>query len=128
MKGTNLKMENEEKENSQSIDDSLTFENLLAELRAVDNKDRTKTFIDAINNNQKELLQAVCKYSEKGSMTIKLDFGVEKKSKELKIDVNIDIKKPKGSCSNMLYHNDKGDILLYNPDMINSAEKVTKLR
>lgn len=110
------------------VDDSLTFENLLAELRAVDNKDKTKILIDAINNNQKELLQAVCKYSEKGSMTIKLDFGVDKKSKELQVDVNVEIKKPKGKCSNKLYHNDKGDILLYDPDMVSSSSKVTNLR
>lgn len=112
----------------QCTDDSLTFEDLLTELRAVDNKDRTKNFIDAINNYLKELLQAVCKYSEKGSMTIKLDFGIDKKSKELKNKIDISIKKPKGTCTNMLYHNDKGDILLYNPDMTSSAEKVTRLR
>ena len=127
MKG-NLKMAENEKATCQCADDLLTFENLLAELRAIDNKDRTKTLIDAINNNQKELLQAVCKYSEKGTMTIKLEFGVDKKSKELKIDTNIEIKKPKANCTNMLYHNDKGDILLYNPDMVSSAEKVTQLR
>lgn len=109
-------------------DDSLTFENLLAELRAVDHKDRTKMLIDAINNNQKELLQAVCKYSEKGSITIKLDFSVDNKTKEMKIDATVDIKKPKGKCTNMLYHNDKGDILLYDPDMRVSADKVTQLR
>ena len=127
MKGNNLKMEKSEKEQLMA-DDSLTFENLLAELRAVDNKDRTRVLIEAINNNQKELLQAVCKYSEKGSMTIKLDFGVEKKTNDLKIDVNIDIKKPKGSCSNMLFHNDKGDILLYDPNMITSTQKVQSIR
>ena len=127
MKGNNLKMEKSEKEQLMA-DDSLTFENLLAELRAVDNKDRTRVFIEAINNNQKELLQAVCKYSEKGSMTIRLDFGVEKKTNDLKIDVNIDIKKPKGSCSNMLFHNDKGDILMYDPDMISSSQKVQSIR
>ena len=128
MRKGNLKMTENENATCQCTDDSLTFENLLAELRAVDNKDRTKSLINAINNNQKELLQAVCKYSEKGSMTIKLDFGVDKKSKELKVDANIDIKKPKGTCTNMLYHNDKGDILLYDPDMTSSAEKVTRLR
>lgn len=112
----------------QTSDDALMFENLLAELRAVDSKDRTKIFIDAINNCQKELLQAVCKYSEKGTMTIKLDFGVDKKSKEMQIDVNIDIKKPKGKCSNTLYHNDKGDILLYDPEMTSATQKVQPLR
>lgn len=121
-------MEKEKNASYQCSDDSLTFENLLAELRAVDNKDKTKMLIDAINNNQKELLQAVCKYAEKGTMTIKLDFMVDKKSKELGIDVAIDIKKPKGKCSNKLYHNDKGDILMYDPDMVSSTEKVTSLR
>lgn len=46
MKG-NLKMAENEKATCQCADDSLTFENLLAELRAIDNKDRTKTLIDA---------------------------------------------------------------------------------
>ena len=128
MRKGNLKMTENENTTCQCTDDSLTFEDLLTELRAVDNKDRTKNFIDAINNYLKELLQAVCKYSEKGSMTIKLNFGIDKKSKELKNKIDISIKKPKGTCTNMLYHNDKGDILLYNPDMTSSAEKVTRLR
>ena len=128
MRKGNLKMTENENATCQCTDDSLTFEDLLTELRAVDNKDRTKIFIDAINSYLKELLQAVCKYSEKGSMTIKLDFGIDKKSKELKNKIDISIKKTKGTCTNMLYHNDKGDILLYNPDMTSSAEKVTRLR
>ncbi len=109
-------------------DDSLTFENLLAEVRAVDNKDRSKILLDAINNNLKELMQAVCKYSEAGSLTIKIDFGVDKKSRELQVIADVSNKKPKGKCKNQFYHNDKGDILLYDPEMVKSSATVTNIR
>ena len=54
-------------------DETLKFENLLAEVRSVDNKDRTKYLIDCCNNNLKELMQAISKYSESGKMTITID-------------------------------------------------------
>ena len=75
-------------------DETLKFEHLLAEVRSVDNKDRTKYLIDCCNNNLKELMQAISKYSESGKMTITLDFQVAKKSKELNVIATVEIKKP----------------------------------
>lgn len=126
MKGTNTMAKEETTQNFE--EDSLKFQHLLAEVRAVDNKDKSKILIDAIDNNLKEVMTAICKYSEAGSLTIKLDFGVDKKSRELSVVADISIKKPKGKCKNQFFHNEKGDILMYDPEMTKSSNVVTNIR
>ena len=114
----------------QEIDESesLKFEHLLAEVRSVDNKDRTKYLIDCLNNNLKELMQAVSKYGESGSMTLKMDFQVAKKSKELNIVAVVDIKKPKGKVDhNTFYRNDKGEIFLDDPELTKGNGSVVSM-
>lgn len=109
-------------------DETLKFENLLAEVRSVDNKDRTKYLIDCCNNNLKELMQAISKYSESGKMTITIEFQVAKKSKELNVIATVDIKKPKGKVDhNTFYRDDKGNIYLDDPELTKGG-KVTELR
>ena len=108
--------------------ESLKFEHLLAEVRSVDNKDRTKYLIDCCNNNLKELMQAISKYSESGKMTITIDFQVAKKSKELNVVASVDIKKPKGKVDhNTFYRDEKGNIFLDDPELTKGG-KVTELR
>lgn len=110
-------------------DETLKFENLLAEVRSVDNKDRTKYLIDCCNNNLKELMQAISKYSESGKMTITIDFQVAKKSKELNVIATVDIKKPKGKVDhNTFYRDDKGNIYLDDPELTKGNGTVTHLR
>lgn len=110
-------------------DETLKFENLLAEVRSVDNKDRTKYLIDCCNNNLKELMQAISKYSESGKMTITIDFQVAKKSKELNVIATVDIKKPKGKVDhNTFYRDDKGNIYLDDPELTKGNGKVAVFR
>ena len=115
----------------QELDESetLKFEHLMANVRSVDNKDRTKYLIDCCNNNLKELMQAISKYSESGKMTITIDFQVAKKSKELNVVASVDIKKPKGKVDhNTFYRDEKGNIYLDDPELTkgNSVVSINK--
>lgn len=128
MKGSTKMADYIDTEQELSEDETLKFEHLLAEVRSVDNKDRTKYLIDCCNNNLKELMQAISKYSESGKMTINLEFQVAKKSKELNIVATVEIKKPKGKItSNTFYRDEKGNIYLDDPELTKGNATVTKL-
>jgi len=128
MKGSTKMADYVDTETEIGESESLKFEHLLAEVRSVDNKDRTKYLIDCCNNNLKELMQAISKYSESGKMTITIDFQVAKKSKELNVVASVDIKKPKGKVDhNTFYRDEKGNIFLDDPELTKGG-KVTELR
>lgn len=117
-------------EETQTKDNSsvVSFETLLSEIRAVNSKDRTKYLGVAINDDLKELMLAITKYSKSGKLVLTLDFQVAKESKELNIVPDIEIKKTKGKVtSNILYRDDKGNICLDDPELTNDC-KVHQIR
>ena len=122
-------MTTEQNDEPLTEDGSLIFENLLAEIRTVDCKDRTKYLVDAINTDLSDLMQGIAKYNESGKMIITLDFQVSKKSKEMNIIADIQTKKPKGKItSNTFYRDNKGKIYLDDPELFNNENNVRNIR
>lgn len=99
----------------------------MVNVRSVDNWDRTKYLLDCCNNNLKELMQAISKYSESGKMTITIDFQVAKKSKELNVVATVDIKKPKGKIDHNTFYHENGKIYLDDPELTKNKNSVVSI-
>lgn len=101
-----------------SIDEEILFENILAEVRASDYNDRTKLLIDAVNNEIKDVMQAVNKYSKNGSIKITLNFTCVK-ANEMQISAEVEGKKPKGQATGTTMFRDlKGRLYMDDPNQM----------
>jgi len=101
-----------------SIEEEILFENILAEVRASDYNDRTKLLIDAVNNEIKDVMQAVNKYSKNGSIKITLNFTCVK-ANEMQISAEVEGKKPKGQATGTTMYRDlKGRLYMDDPNQM----------
>lgn len=101
-----------------SIDEEILFENILAEVRASDYNDRTKLLIDAVNNEIKDVMQAVNKYNQNGSIKITLKFTCIK-ANEMNISAEVEGKKPKGQATGTTMYRDlKGRLYMDDPNQM----------
>ena len=99
----------------QSDDSEVLFENILAEVRASNCKDRTRLLIDSINDEIKEVMQAINKYGKDGKITITVNFKCVQ-ANEMLISASIEGKKPKGQATGTkMYRDMKGRLYMDDP-------------
>ena len=98
-----------------SDDQEILFENILAEVRASNCKDRTRLLIDSINDEIKEVMQAINKYGKDGKITITVNFKCVQ-ANEMLISASIEGKKPKGQATGTkMYRDLKGRLYMDDP-------------
>ena len=120
--GMSDKDNNAELESNQNQDDEILFENILAEVRASNHKDRTRLLIDAMNDEVRDVMQAISKYGKDGSITLKLKFKCVQ-ANEMEISAEVDSKKPKGQATGTKMFRDlKGRLYMDDPNQLKMFE------
>lgn len=111
-------------------EEGLTFENILTEVRVHNCKDRTKLLIDGINDEIKDIMQAVSKYSKDASITLKLEFKCLQ-ANELMVSAKLESKKPRGqSTGTKMYRDERGQLYMDDPNQLKliDTRKVQSIR
>lgn len=99
-----------------SNEDEISFENILAEVRASNHNDRTRLLIDAVNDEIKDVMSAINKYGKNGKITIVLKFDCVQ-ANEMTISAEVDGKKPKGQATGTKMFRDlKGRLYMDDPN------------
>lgn len=120
-----------ELQTSDASDKGLLFENLLAEVTASDCNDRTKLLIDAVNNEIKDVMSAVNRYSKNGKITINLYFDCVR-ANEMNISADVVGKKPKERATGTkMYRDLKGRLFMEDPNQtklfdVNNVRSIKK--
>lgn len=113
------KIENEERKSQIETcdnDQEILFENILAEVLASNHNDRSRLLIDSINDEIKDVMQAINKYGKNGSITIKVFFNCVQ-ANEMSISAEVEGKKPKGKATGTKMFRDlKGRLYMDDPN------------
>lgn len=97
-------------------DAEILFEIMLAELNASNNKDRTRALIDAMNDDIKDMMQAINKYQKDGKITLTLKFKC-RQANEMEISAEIKTEKPKGIArGTQMFRDAKGRLYMDDPN------------
>lgn len=101
-------------------EEKLRFMDMLAIMRVVDDDDRVRKFEDCVQNQFDLVSQKVAEYGRDGSLTIKIKFNVDKKSK-CGVNISAEVSKslPKNTYNNQFYRDARtGGFYLDNPDQL----------
>lgn len=97
-------------------DAEILFETMLAEVKCSNSKDRTRALIDAINDDIKEMMQAINKYGKNGKMVLTLKFNCVQ-ANEMEISAELETKKPKGTAKGtQMFRDMKGRLYMDDPN------------
>lgn len=106
-----------------SDEEEILFENILAEVRASNCKDKTRFLIDSINDEIKDVMQAINKYGKDGQIKITLKFKCIQ-ANEMLVSAEIEGKKPKGQATGTKMFRDlKGRLYLDDPNQMALFDK-----
>lgn len=106
-----------------SDEQEILFENILAEVRASNCKDKTRFLIDSINDEIKDVMQAINKYGKDGQIKITLKFKCVQ-ANEMLVSAEIEGKKPKGQATGTKMFRDlKGRLYLDDPNQMALFDK-----
>ncbi len=106
-----------------SDEQEILFENILAEVRASNCKDKTRFLIDSVNDEIKDVMQAINKYGKDGQIKITLKFKCVQ-ANEMLISAEIEGKKPKGQATGTKMFRDlKGRLYLDDPNQMALFDK-----
>ena len=111
-------------------DEEVLFETILAEVKASNSKDRTRSLIDAINDDIRELMQSVNKYGKDGKITITLKFKCVQ-ANEMNISAELETKKPKGvAAGTQMFRDLKGRLYMDDPNQMKlfATDNVRKIK
>ena len=106
-----------------SNEQEILFENILAEVRASNCKDKTRFLIDSVNDEIKDVMQAINKYGKDGQIKITLKFKCVQ-ANEMLVSAEIEGKKPKGQATGTKMFRDlKGRLYLDDPNQMALFDK-----
>lgn len=106
-----------------SDEQEILFENILAEVRASNCKDKTRFLIDSVNDEIKDVMQAINKYGKDGQIKITLKFKCVQ-ANEMLVSAEIEGKKPKGQVTGTKMFRDlKGRLYLDDPNQMALFDK-----
>nr|DAJ76598.1 MAG TPA: hypothetical protein [Caudoviricetes sp.] len=106
-----------------SDEQEILFENILAEVRASNCKDKTRFLIDSVNDEIKDVMQAINKYGKDGQIKITLKFKCVQ-ANEMLVSAEIEGKKPKGQATGTKMFRDlKGRLYLDDPNQMALFDK-----
>lgn len=106
-----------------SDEQEILFENILAEVRASNCKDKTRFLIDSVNDEIKDLMQAINKYGKDGQIKITLKFKCVQ-ANEMLVSAELESKKPKGQATGTKMFRDlKGRLYLDDPNQMALFDK-----
>lgn len=109
---------------TQADDMQILFDQLLHEVRASNCNDRTRMLIDSMNDEIKDLMQAVNKYGKNGEITLNIKFKVIQ-ANEMEICAEIKSKKPKGKATGTkMFTDQKGRLYLDDPNQMKLFDNV----
>lgn len=119
--------EKEEERTAETIacsdEQEILFENILAEVRASNCKDKTRFLIDSVNDEIKDVMQAINKYGKDGQIKITLKFKCVQ-ANEMLVSAEIEGKKPKGQATGTKMFRDlKGRLYLDDPNQMALFDK-----
>ena len=114
-----------------SDEQEILFENILAEVRASNCKDKTRFLIDSVNDEIKDVMQAINKYGKDGQIKITLKFKCVQ-ANEMLVSAEIEGKKPKGQATGTkmfrdlkgrLYLDDQNQMALFDKNNVRSIKR-----
>ena len=106
-----------------SDEQEILFQNILAEVRASNCKDKTRFLIDSVNDEIKDVMQAINKYGKDGQIKITLKFKCVQ-ANEMLVSAEIEGKKPKGQATGTKMFRDlKGRLYLDDPNQMALFDK-----
>lgn len=98
--------------------DEIKFEELIATIKTVNSRDKTRFLGDCINDELTEILQKVNEYKKGAELTIKIKIEQGDRN-ELNILADVSKKAPKGVIrQNVFYQNSKGALFLDDPSQL----------
>lgn len=98
-----------------SDDTEILFEQILADVRASNCRDRTRFLIDSINDEIKDVMSAINKYGKDGQIKITLKFKCVQ-ANEMMVSAELESKKPRGQATGTKMFRDlKGRLYLDDP-------------
>lgn len=120
-------VEKEEERTAETVacsdEQEILFENILAEVRASNCKDKTRFLIDSVNDEIKDVMQAINKYGKDGQIKITLKFKCVQ-ANEMLVSAEIEGKKPKGQATGTKMFRDlKGRLYLDDPNQMALFDK-----
>lgn len=99
------------------------FQNICADVRASNCKDRTRFLIDSMNDEIKDVMQAINKYGKDGQIKLTLRFKCVQ-ANEMLISAEIESKKPKGQATGTrMFRDNKGRLYMDDPNQLKLLDK-----